>query len=68
MDEATLIGTPPAECKHVKCLPEFDLDKAKDLPAHEVQRLYPRFDGECPDCHGLIIMYASYDHFICGDY
>lgn len=58
----------PNACKHESCTPEFDPELAKGLSSSEVQRKFPRFDGVCPDCQGLVIVYASAAHYILGDW
>lgn len=57
------------ECKHPKCLPpQFDRNKAYSLTAEEVRKLYPRFCGQCPDCKCTLVLYASFEHYIAGDW
>ena len=48
--------------------PAFDLAAASGLEAEEVRRRWPRFHGVCPTCQGLLISYASYEHYILGDW
>jgi hypothetical protein len=58
----------PDACKHPKCLPEFDQTAAMGLSAPEVQKRWPRFWGVCPDCGVRLVMYASAEHCIMGDW
>lgn len=57
------------ECKHPK-LPkvEFDEEKAKNMTPDEVRKAYPRGWDTCPDCHQQLIRYASFMHYIAGDW
>jgi hypothetical protein len=34
----------------------------------EVREKFPRFDGVCPDCGAMIIVYVSYLHYLYGDW
>lgn len=56
------------ECQHPKVIPTFDEDAAKDLGTEEIRKHWPRFFGKCPDCDFNGIMYASYAHYIFGDW
>lgn len=56
-------------CEHTKVMPSFkdeDLQKISDV--RTVRRLYPRFQGECPDCHENVILYSSMYHYVAGDW
>ncbi len=53
-------------CKHAAVMPKFDLEKAKGKSTKEVQKLWPRFHGVCPDCGKQWILYASTEHFLAG--
>lgn len=55
-------------CEHKNVIPEFDEDDARDLSPIEVRKKYPRFFGTCPDCGSNVIAYASFEHFIAGDW
>jgi hypothetical protein len=47
----------------------FDAVAARGLPAVEVQRRWPRGWGECPKgCGYTGIAYASYEHYLAGDW
>lgn len=56
------------QCTHSKCTPSFDEERAKNISAQEVRKTYPRFDGTCPDCNTMVICYASWSHYIKGDW
>lgn len=55
-------------CKHESCTPEFDEEAAQGMDEYEIKERWPRFDGTCPDCGGLVIAYASPMHYIMGDW
>ena len=55
-------------CSHPKCLPEFDEQASRLLTVGEIQKRWPRFWGECPDCGENVIAYASIGHYIAGDW
>ena len=55
-------------CNHVKCVPVFDAEKAKTMSADEIRKAYPRFEGRCPDCDTLVIIYADLSQYIGGDW
>jgi hypothetical protein len=38
------------------------------MSAERVRELYPRFFGTCPDCGAQLIQYASFEHYIAGDW
>lgn len=56
------------KCPHEKVQPTFDERTARDCSAKMVRKLWPRFDGTCPDCEQHLILYASTAHFIYGDW
>lgn len=61
----------PETCPHTAAAAQvtFDAEAAKDISdAYEIRRRWPRFMGECPDCGGNVIVYASYAHYIAGDW
>lgn len=63
------LGAPcPEKCEHAACIPEFDEQAAQGLGAHEVRRRWPRFDGTCPDCGSHVAGYASFAHYLAGDW
>lgn len=58
------------ECNHEGAHVEFDIEDARQnkLTASEVRKKYPRFYGPCPDCGGGLIKYASFEHYVYGDW
>lgn len=46
----------------------FDEDAARNLDWRVIQRLWPRFMGTCKHCGYSGIYYASYAHYILGDW
>lgn len=47
----------------------FDEEKSKFMTSHEVRKTYPRLSGLCPKgCGYKGIYYASYSHYIAGDW
>lgn len=58
-----------SECTHDSVDVAYDSELAKKMPsATEVRQKYPRFDGTCPDCGTGLIKYASFEHYIMGDW
>lgn len=57
-----------SECLHAKCTPEFDLEMAKGMTSDEVRQRFPRFNGRCPECGSQMIIYASFEHYLSGDW
>lgn len=55
-------------CKHEKCQPAFDEERAKSMTVEEVRKEFPRFFGNCPDCGTQVISYASRAHYVFGDW
>lgn len=55
-------------CPHTLVQPTFDEEAARGLDEYEVRRRWPRFMGQCPTCKGQVIIYASYLHYIMGDW
>ena len=60
--------TPDTECIHSKCQPKWDPNIAKGKSAMWIRQHMPRFSGTCPDCGQLVIIYASSEQYILGDY
>lgn len=56
------------ECKHESVMPTVTDEELRGLSAREVRTSYPRFFGTCPDCGQELILYASYMHYLAGDY
>lgn len=56
-------------CKHPRLtIPIFDEVTAHGLTPDEVRERWPRSDEECPDCGSMVIGYASFIHFVAGDW
>lgn len=57
-----------AECQ--TCKVEFDLDLASTLglESYEVRNRWPRWFGKCNDCGYEGIRYASFAHYVYGDW
>lgn len=56
----------PADCTHGVT---FDEEAAKGLDAYEVRKRWPRGSGPCPlGCGYTGITYASYMHYLSGDW
>lgn len=50
-------------------LPEVAFDpRDANLPEEVVRRRWPRFHGHCKNCGQMMILYASAEHFIAGDW
>lgn len=63
-----VLGSDAPECAHDGITPAFDEDAAKGLSAREVRKRWPRFEGQCPACRQHVVAYASWAHYIYGDY
>lgn len=57
-----------AKCEHTRCNPVYDDEVAKTMTSTEIRRIYPRFEGACPDCGLQLICYASREHMLRGGY
>lgn len=57
-----------ANCKHPRCQVYFDYDRAMKMTVEEIHKEFPRFCGTCPDCGWYGVLYASYEHYIAGDW
>lgn len=56
-------------CTHRRLpLPIFDEKKARRMTRAEIKRNYPRTAAVCPDCGNTVVLYASYVHYIAGDW
>ena len=66
--QETPLGSYPS-CEH-PLLPEpaFEEELTRNMPAHEVRRQWPRGSARCPNCGEWIVKYASYAHYIYGDW
>lgn len=67
MSNATLDSGALA-CEHKNLPVKFDSDAAKNMSDAEVRKHFPRFYGACPDCGQVMIGYASFEHYIAGDW
>lgn len=59
------------DCDHANCRPQFNEGEAWRLLEHgteTIRRRFPRFQGPCPDCGMVIVAYASYLHYVLGDW
>jgi hypothetical protein len=59
---------PQPKCDHAAATPAFDHAASRGLPVHEVRRRWPRFFGPCPTCGERLIAYASWEHYVAGDW
>lgn len=57
-----------ADCEHASVMPAFDEEAARGLDVYEIRRRWPRFFGRCPDCQTDLILYASFAHYVYGDW
>jgi hypothetical protein len=55
-------------CPHARVMPTFDAIEARGLNSAQVRKRWPRFKGECPDCGDRMIAYASFEHYMAGDW
>lgn len=57
-------------CKHPSLpQPVFDEEDALRInDTYEIRKKYPRLVAHCPDCDATVILYASWAHYIMGDY
>jgi len=59
----------PNACQHPgMVLPEFDSELARTMSAIEVRRRFPRGNWHCQKCESSVITYASFEHYIAGDW
>lgn len=59
----------PEGCSHPKVeKPTFDAVKAASMTAEQVRAAYPRKTVWCPDCGNSVLLYASAQHYIMGDW
>lgn len=57
-----------APCEHEAIAVTFDKEAARDLSTTEIRERWPRFLGNCPTCGERLIKYASYEHYLYGDW
>ena len=60
--------TEEAACDHSICTPTFDEEAANGLSKYEIRRRWPRFCGKCAKCGERVIAYASWAHYVMGDW
>lgn len=66
MNDSNKLPPEQAACDHGIT---FDEEAAKGLPASEVRKRWPRGWGSCPKgCGWSGIYYASYAHYLYGDW
>ena len=53
------------ECDHGIA---FDVDAAKSMTVAEIRKTFPRHFGKCAKCGWEGIYYASYSHYVYGDW
>lgn len=54
------------ECDHGLT---FDQDETRGLSVAEIRKRWPRLSGRCPKGCGYVgIAYASFAHYVCGDW
>lgn len=63
-----LDSSPPPECEHANVEVHFDPVAARKMNVAEIRKTFPRFYGKCPDCGCDLIKYASYVHYLMGDW
>lgn len=47
---------------------KFDEEASKAMSILEVRQAYPRLNGRCSKCGFFGIAYASYKHYVAGDW
>ncbi|MEY5060325.1 MAG: hypothetical protein RIS45_246 [Planctomycetota bacterium] len=48
--------------------PAFDYDACRGMSAEDVRSMYPRHTVQCSRCGATTIRYASFLHYIAGDW
>ena len=69
--KVNLPPTPAGEgrCKCGAPQPKVEFDPGDaELPAEVVRRRWPRGDFRCGRCGAMTIVYASFEHYIAGDW
>ena len=68
-DPKVYLSQPNYDCVHPDIpQPAFSWDKAQKMTVHEVRATYPRVNWTCEHCGGYGVSYASFEHYIAGDY
>ena len=65
LDEKRRLTTEKLVCDHGVT---FDKEAARGLSSSEICKRWPRFSGICTKCGYTGIAYASYEHYISGDW
>jgi hypothetical protein len=47
---------------------KFDEELAQNMLVPEIRKVFPRFNGTCPNCSYNGIAYASMAHYVYGDW
>lgn len=58
----------PEECVCDIPSPHFDAEAAKGMTADEVREKFPRSYGQCSKCGATGVAYASFEHYLAGDW
>jgi len=58
----------PCTCLHKKHIPKFNKKAAKNLSVADIRKRWPRYFGKCSECNEGVILYASWAHFVYGDW
>jgi predicted RNA-binding Zn-ribbon protein involved in translation (DUF1610 family) len=61
-------GTVIEACKHENLPVKYDAADCAGKDEFYVREHYPRFYGPCPGCGQVTIGYASFEHYIAGDW
>lgn len=56
------------ECGAPRPVPAFDPKRARGMTPMEVRQDYPRLWWTCPNCDAQLICYASFEHYLAGDW
>ena len=57
-----------SECCSLLPLPPFDEALARGLSSQEVRKRWPRAAVVCPQCGSKVVLYASMEHLVAGDW
>lgn len=56
------------DCSHTPHVPRFDANACRGHPSEWVRTNFPRFDSVCTLCKQRIVLYASLEHYLTGDW
>lgn len=59
---------PGGACEHPCVVPDFDERAAEGMTSDQVRERWPRYHGRCPDCGFYGALYASFKHYLAGDW